>query len=335
MLSVFKSNNPLVVVLYLLYLVIFRIYFFVADNSHVSFSEHTEPLGDFLFGILQNSGTGFATISIVCSGVLSFVQALLINNIVNNNKILQRKNYVAGALFLILSSLFLETLYLSAAQCALTFLILCAGKIFVLIKKEKSYGDVFDVGFLVALATLFYFPSLLFIVFAYFGLATVRPFHLREWSAVLVGFLAPFFLAFTYYFWFDIQGQLWGDMLNKTTGVWMKMPEFATDNKILLGTLGFMLLCCVAFLPGALYASLIQVRKFVNVLAVFILIVLASLLLASVVELSHFVFLALPLSIFLSIIFVHIKRNVIVEVIHIILLLLVLSMQFLPLFKII
>lgn len=335
MVSLFKSNNPLVVIFYLLYLVLFRAYFFVAGSQSVSASEHTELLSNFLFGWLQSSGDGFAVLSIVFSGLLSFVQALFINSIVNSNKILPRKNYVAGALFLIVSSLFLETLYLSAAQCALTFLILCAGKIFALIKKEKLYGDVFDVGFLIAVATLFYFPALLFIVFAYFGLATVRPFQLREWAAVFAGFLAPFFLAFTYYFWFDIQGQLWGDILNQTGNTWMQMPAFASTDKILLITLGFMLLCCLFFLPGALYASLIQVRKFINVLAVFVLIVLASLVLASVVELSHFIFLALPLCIFLSVIFVHIKRNVIVEVIHIILLLLVLSMQFLPLFKII
>lgn len=307
----------------------------MAGISVVTTPEHTEPLSSFLFVLLQSSGGAVAAISIIGSGVLSFAQALLVNNIVNNNKILPRKSYVAGALFLVVSSFFLESLYLSAAQCSLTFLILCSGKIFSLVRKEKSYGDVFDVGFLVSVAALFYFPSVLFIVFAYFGMATVRPFLLREWVAVAVGFSAPLFLTFTCYFWSDIQGQMMSDILNRTDLDWMNMPDFNIARKVLLSTLGVILLSCLIFLPGALYASLIQVRKFINVLAVFVLVVLASVLLASRVELTHFIFLGLPLSIFLSVIFVHIKRNVIVEVIHIILLLLVLSMQFLPYFQII
>jgi len=166
LLSFFKSNNPTVVIFYIFYLVLFRVCFaFIPADANFVF-EHREPLSALLFGFLKNFSANYQIISLVLSGILCFVQALLINSIVNENKILSKKNYLAGALFIQFASFFKESLLLTQACIALTFLILCVGRIFSLIRKEKSYGDVFDVGFLIALATLFYFPAVLFIFFA-------------------------------------------------------------------------------------------------------------------------------------------------------------------------
>lgn len=335
MLSIFKSNNPVVVVFYIVYLVLFRaIFFFSAPQSDFVF-QHNEPLSRLLFDLLKNLPANFTILSLSLGAVLCFIQAMLVNNIVNENKMLSKKNYVAGGVFVVFVSFFKEGLLLSPASIAITFLILCTARIFSLIKKEKSYGDIFDTGFLVAIATLFYFPCIIFIVFAYIGLATVRPFVLREWVGVLVGFITPFFLTFTYYYWYDRTAEMFLSLANMHAESWLTGLRLIKADKILIGSMSLIAIVSLVLLPTALYSSLIQVRKFSNTLILFIFITAVASLLQQTVHLSHFVLFSLPLGIIVSMVLMQIKRNVVAEVIHLILILLVLAMQFLPLLNII
>lgn len=335
MLSFFKSNNPAVVIFYILYMVLFRLVFlFTVPPSDFVFQYH-EPLSNWLFGLLKTNSLNFGIMSLSLGAVLCFMQALFINNIVNENKMLPKKNYLAGAIFIIFASFFKENLLLSPVSICLTFLILCTTRIFALIRKEKSYGDIFDIGFLAAVASLFYFPCIIFIVFAYIGLATMRPFKLREWLGVLTGFLAPFLLVSTYYFWNDLTSEMFLSIANIHAEGWLLGIDLSAPDKIVIVTLAACTAVSLVLLPSALYSSLIQVRKFSNTLILFIVLAAAAMLLQQSIRLSHFVLFSLPLAIFVAMILMHIKRKWIPEVIHIILILFVLAMQFLPLFNII
>ena len=264
----------------------------------------------------------------VLAAILCFVQSLIINSIVNGNKILPRKNYMAGAVFIIFASFFKESLLLSPSSIALTFILLSVARLISLIRKEKSYGDVFDVGFLVALASLFYFPCLLFVLFAYIGLATVRPFGYRDWTIMLLGFLSPFIMLFTFYYWNDNARLLFSEMVNLQSGGWLVITTLDLSDKIMMGGMVICIVAGLILLPASLYSSLIQVRKFANTLVVFIVLALLSILLQQNIHVSHLVLLALPLGIIASMVLMQIKRTLVSEVIHIILILFVLAGQF-------
>ncbi len=333
MLSFFKSNNPGVVIFYVLYLAAFRVFAFYTQVDTTYVFSHDEPLSKLFFGLFKNAGNSYAVLSLSLSALLCFIQALLINYIVNENKILSKKNYLAGLLFIIFFSFFKESLYLTPASLSLTFLILCTAKIFSLIKKEKALGDIFDVGFLVAIAGLFYFPATLFIIFAYIGLATVRPFTYREWIIVLMGFLSPFVLLFTYYFWNDRTHLLLADIANADGKAWLTGLHIMPADWVLLGGLALVILACFVLLPTAMYSSLIQVRKFSTTLVVLILLIAVAFILQQRVNQGHWVLLSLPLAIIFSIVMMQIKSRWISEVVHLILILLVLTGQYFFLFN--
>ena len=328
MLSFFRSNNPLVVIGYLLYLVAFRVclWFVPVDTAFVF--EHREPLATLVTVPLQHLAQSYTVVSAVLAAALCFIQALLVNGIVNSNKIAAKKNYSAGILYILFVSLVKENLLLTPALLSLTFVILATSRLFGLTKNEKLYGDVFDVGFLLAIAGLFYFPAMLFILYGYIGLAIIRPFNYRDWTILLLGFLSPVFVVFTYYFWFDRQGAFIADVINQHTG-WLVMPAFGLPYRIVLGGLALSMVAGLVLLPAALYSSLIQVRKFANALVVLIVLILVSVAMLQSVQFSHLTLLALPMGIITSLVLGQIKSTMVSEVSHLILILLVLTGQYL------
>ncbi|MES2621260.1 MAG: DUF6427 family protein [Bacteroidota bacterium] len=334
MFSFFKSNNPSVIVFYIFYLVLFRIYFaFVPIDSNFVF-EYREPLSQLLFGFLKDVSFNPTVFSIVLSALLCFVQSLLVNSIVNGNKFLPRKSYISGALFILFASFFKQGLLFSPAAVALTFLLLSTERLFSLFKKEKPNTAIFDVGFFIAIATLFYFPSILFLFLAYIGLSTIRAFAYREWVIILIGFICPFFLVFTYYFWNDQAGKLIGDIANVHSVGWLQAVTFNRFDGVMLLSLSVLAIASLILLPSALYSSLIQVRKFSTLLVIFFFLIVISFALQQTISLSHLVMMGLPLGIISSLVIMQIKNKVVSEVIHLILILLVLAGQFLPLFNI-
>lgn len=329
MFSIFKSNNPGVVALYAVYLFAFRICFWFIDVEAEFALQNSEPLSALLFGWLKALPVNFKALSFILSAVVCFVQALLINGLINEHKLAARKSYAGGLIFIIFSSFFKQMLVLSAPQLAFTFIILATQKLFRLIKKEKMYGDVFDVGFLIALASLFYYPAFIYVLFAYIGMGTVRAFSYREWMAVLLGFVAPMLLAFTAYFFTDSH-----------PGGIMPQSVFShlTLTPIEWGQVAAFLLCAVAsfvLLPAFLYSSLIQVRKFTTLLFVAFFIGLLTFFIQPHVNMAHVVMLCMSVAVVCTLILLQIKNSIVSEVIHLMLILLVLTGQYLPLFNLI
>lgn len=329
MFSIFKSNNPGVVALYLVYLVAFRVCFwFVAADADFALN-YTEPLSTLLFSWLKSLPVDFKTLSVSLSGILCFIQAVIINNLINEHKLTAKKNYLGGLLFIIFSSFFKEMLMLSAPQLAFTFILLAVSSLFSLIKKEKMYGNVYDVGFLLAIASLFYYPAFFYILFGYIGLGTVRAFSYREWLGTLLGFISPLMVAFIYYFFTDTHPgsaipQWLGSHLSLSIIQWGQIAAF------LLLTFAFFLL-----LPAFIYSSAIQVRKFTTLLFVLFFMGFITFFVQPNISLAHLTLLTLSVSVIATLVLTEIKNGMVSEVTHLILILCVLAGQYLPLFNII
>ncbi len=329
MLQFFKSNNPGVVVFYLLYLVVFRICFWFVPFQPVDVAVYHEPLSALFFGWLLNLGGAYLLVSTILAGALTFIQALLINGVINGNKITTRKNYVGGLLFILLASWLPPQLLLSPAGISLTFIIILIGRIFGLIRKEKAYGDVYDIGFLVALAALFYLPAVVFVLFGFIGLSTVRPFVYREWIIVLLGFLSPLFVTFTYYY---VTGSAVPVLF---AGGWLKGLDLNYITLISVGMLGALTLAVLLLLPAVLYSNLIQVRKFSTLLIFSVFVIAGAFFLQWPANWSHLVYLALPTGVLGTMLVMQIKNETVSEVMHLILILLVLAGQYVPLLHLI
>lgn len=331
MLSFFKSNNPGVVVFYFIYLLAFRLVFLLSAPDLTFLQNYHEPLSHFFYSGWAGAALQTPWVSLTAAALLVFVQSLYVNRIINEQRMTAKKNFLAGLLYIMLTSVFREGLVLSPALVALTFIIIACERTFCLIKKEKMYGDIFDIGFLISLASFFYFPALALLLFSLAGLGNLRSFNYREFVVLVLGLATPFFLLFTLYYWNDNLPQMLVAITNHYQQGWFMGFHPHTVEWIQIGGLLALALALLAMVPGVVYSSLIQVRKFVAILMFLLLLMVAAFFLQQQVSLSHGVWLAFPLSIFLTMVILQLKRKMIGEVMHIILFLALMAAQYGPL----
>ncbi len=106
---------------------------------------------------------------------------------------LQKPTYLIGMSYLLLTSLFSDWSSFSSPLIVNTVLILVWSKLCKLHNDPSPKTSIFNIGLAIGATAFFYFPALIFILLALFGLAVARPFKMTEWLMVFVGVSTPFY----------------------------------------------------------------------------------------------------------------------------------------------
>lgn len=296
---------------------------FLFPSSYVIPDVH-EPLSKLVLGLLGRNHY----LAAISSVLLVFVQALIVNQMVNSTKLFARSNYVPALLYILCASMFTDMLYPGPGMLANTFVALVMLSLSELWKRQQAFSEIYDVGFLIALASLFYAPVLAMLILMYIALGILRPFSWREWLTALLGTLTPYFLIGTYYFWIDglpgFINEQFGQMFS-FSGMYF---QAGLSVKIIGPYVLLLLLLAAWYLQATYLKSQIQVRKFLILLVWALIILFFSFLLSDGLHLKHFVIISVPLSVILSYYLLHFKKQRFAEGIHLILVLLILFFQY-------
>ena len=261
---------------------------------------------------------------------LVIVQALLINRLLNRIKFFQRINFVPALMYVLVSGMFVDFLMPGPQMFANTFVILVLGRLFDIYKTNRCYAEIFDVGFLVAIASLFSLPALSLSIFLFIGLGSLRAFNIREYIIGLLGILTPYFLVGTYYFWIDQLPQFLSDHFG-SVALQTELPDgFGLAFKVMGPVVLLMLLAAAYYLQANYLKSNIQVRKYILLITWCLMLLGASFVLDDGITVKHFTIINVPLSIILSYFMLHIKKRKAAEGIFTFFLLLILVLQYLP-----
>lgn len=326
MLHFFKSNHPLVVILVLTSVLLFHVYAFYRPVSYNE--EFVNPLSIMLLWILSLTQVNQVFIMNIFSVTLIFAQALYFKSILEKHKITDRSNYSGAYLFILLSSMFQNFLFLSPALIANLFLLIEIDLLFSIYKKEKVSSKIFDLGFVISVSSLFYFPSLAFLLFLFFGVLILRPFRIGEWLVLFIGSLIPYFLSAVYFFWFD----LLPDFFNNITfrKVMNEEFDFVTNTQVVVITLVIFIALSWSLIKiqQNYFKALVQIRNYFAVLLLFSLLGFLSVFMQSNIKVENFIWLVIPVATALSYALPMLKKWWVAEVFHLILLLLILYFQF-------
>lgn len=298
----FKNNNPSSFILIPLFaLVLWIISFFSESGSVVNYSM---PLYEILVKPLNN----LHFIATLIAFLLIVGEAFLLNYIVNENEILTKPTYLPALFYIVFMSNDKNMLTLHPSVFASLFILLAINKLVRSYQKDKAFSYAFDAGFLLSIATLFYFPSIVFLPLLGIGFILFRPFNWREWVISFLGVLAPITFVFTYYFWNDTLGYWWN--------IKIFFPGLHDQAKIdSPGSFYFMLgvtFLIILFSFGKLFSGFTEAsqknKKGILLLLWFSAFALISAFIAPEISIQSFSTLAIPAAVFCANYFLKIKK---------------------------
>jgi len=216
MINQFRNLNPVNLLILAAYAIFMRLAIFLNLPDQLNF-EFLESYTKFFIQIPLTS-TFSPAVNIFLATCITFIQAILFNRIINNHGLLAKPSYLPALLYITASSLFLQFLILSPPLICNFLLIWIMDKFLKIGKSPNAMMNMFDVGMIIALGTLIYFPFIVLLVMLWLSLLLYRSFNWREWVAGFIGFLTLFFFVAVFYYWNDNITQfykIWRPLVNK------------------------------------------------------------------------------------------------------------------------
>lgn len=196
--------------------------------------DNTAPLSVLVYagldGLFGRSQTVYQAVALT---VVAF-QTIYFNVIINNRDIYAKRNYVPGLIYLLFLNISFDCSTLSPVLMATTFLLMSFGTLVRQISRLQATDEVFEVGFLIGVASLFYPPACVFILWAIASLIFFSGTTLRQQSLSIFGFLFPLLLTALFFY---LDGTYAAFVHNFLASVFQIRQYNLNDFKSLLATL--------------------------------------------------------------------------------------------------
>jgi hypothetical protein len=207
--SILKKNNP---VNYILIFIIGGLvwlpgFFFTSEIQSLSkhYSLIYKTLNTSLLNIYLNKSIAFA--------MVYFVSVYLIH--INQRFSLVEGSYqLPGIFFMLLTGLSFNVQQLSPGLIAGLFILIATKRIITIYHKPNILPNCFDAGFFIAIASLIYTQAVSYFIVIILALLIIRPFNLREYLSVFLGFVTPVAIFISLLFLFDKENLFFNNFLS-------------------------------------------------------------------------------------------------------------------------
>jgi hypothetical protein len=162
--------------------------------------DNTAPLSALVYAGLDGLFGRSQTVYQVAALTVASFQVIYFNVMINNRNILSKRNYVPGLIYLLFLNISFDCCTLSPVLMATTFVLMSFGTLVRQISRLQPTNEVFEIGFLISIASLFYPPACIFIFWAMACLMFFSGANIRQYSLAIFGFLFPFLLTILYFY---------------------------------------------------------------------------------------------------------------------------------------
>ncbi|RYF91568.1 MAG: hypothetical protein EOO03_01025 [Chitinophagaceae bacterium] len=295
MTGTFKANNPSNNFLLLLYGLVLKMPIFL----HPRLPE-LEPADGPLYSAFLIWGRGIFTNAPIFFSILSFillyVQAVVFNKVVNDQRMFHRPTYLVGMSYLLISSLFSDWFAFSSSLIASTIFIWVWSKLCTMHNNNTAKTTIYNIGLSIGLACFFYYPAIIFTILFMVGIAITRPFKLNEWLIGLIGIATCFYFFAS---WIFLSGQ-W----NTYRPPWAMVTSPVFENyRWAIGALVLITLTAmlgIYFIQGNMRRQLVQTRKSWQLMYLYLLCSVLVPFVNSGGQFGNWILMAIPVSMLIS-----------------------------------
>ena len=321
----FKNTAPVLIVVLAIYTLFVNLnLYFDTPTPDLSTSAPLSQLCTWLLsGFVGQSTFLLAGLHIF----LVFIQALILNRMVERYKLTPKNTALPALSYILLTALFNQYIFLSSALLAVFPIIFVIDRIFESYNNKK-FTTLFDIGFYIGIASLFFLPSLLLVLLMFVVLLITRIFDWREWVVSITGILIPYILIGTYFFMIDEFGVFANQhFFHAVTGtVELKIPFTELCAKMLL--LLVLISLGTYFLQVNIAKSVVKTRKFLTILVYLLTVTILIFLFINPFSLAPISLVAIPLAILLGYSLFSIDRHLFSEGIHLVILSIILFFEY-------
>jgi hypothetical protein len=320
-LSIFRTNQFLVGIFLLVYIVVVRSMTFVAPVDFPITSQ-----GIWGKWIIENCVRHSLSVAIV-TAFLIFIQGMLLNRLVAKYRMADEVTLFPGIFYALLCSMIPEFQTLTPLLIANTFYILLLMEFFRIYRTPNVADTIFNIGILIALASFFHFSFVILLIWAFITLSVLRTFNLKEALMITSGFFVIYFLAAVFYFWHDalplfMQQQILDNISFFDINIENNWVTYI--SRVLFGLLIVMVIISYSSYN---FKKNIQVQKYLTVLYWGLFVSVLPLFFQKGLGMDQLLIFTVPLSILISFNFVKMSSSV-AEALHLLWLAAILSLHY-------
>jgi hypothetical protein len=322
MLQLFRTNQLYVLFFLFVMLVVLRIIGFVQPTEIPVYQSGL--VSDLVYTLIGTKGWLPQAIALL----LVFGQALLTNAICNEYQLITENTYYPALFFVLLSSFSPSMQTLSPMLLGNTFFMIALISLFRSTRSLQAADTIFNVGFWIAVASMFYSSYWVFIIVGVIGIVRLRNFKSEETIILLLGFVVPYFLVCVYFFWVDgLAGFLKKEVLEHF-GCFSFHLQMTWQNFVTVIVWLMAIGAAIFNAPSFYEKTSVQAQRKVQTLFWTIGAVVLTLFTQNKIEINHLWLLIVPLSMFMAYTFLMVRNRMYAEFAFIVIMLFTLVFQY-------
>jgi len=303
MISAFRNYNPINIFWLAILLVVLRVCYLYNAPANAEFVFVESFARSLVPG--NKANTISLPLSVLIAGALVFIQALLINYIINFYNLFGKSSFLPALMYVTVSGLFTPFLTLSQPLICNFLVIWMIHKLLSFYKNQDVKSNAYDLGMIVALGSIFYLPFIYFFLVIWVALIIFRPFDWRDWAASIMGYVTVFFFLAVYYYLTDHIRDFYKIWLPLGTAFPGSIKILNYYNYLLLIPVIVILILCFFRLRSNFFKSYVLVRKSFQLFFFTFIIAGLAFYVKADFRLNHFLLCAIPVAIFFAYYFLY------------------------------
>ena len=311
MTGVFRANNPINTFMLFIYGLLLKLEWFLHPQVPV-IQKADGFLYNHILSALKPTLDKYPSTYSIIAFLFLYTQAISFNQLLNNRRLIQKPNYLAGMSYLLITSFFTEWNVLSAPLVINTLLIWVWARMSNIYNNPHVKSTLFNIGMMVGIATFFYFPSIAFVLLIIFALILTRPPRIAEWIIIMLGIATPWYLLFA---WLFLTNQLYSFQVS---GIHIGYPVYAKNNAQYIGIalILFTTIVGAVFVQGNIRRQVVQVRKGWGLTVLYIIVALFVPFINTTYNLQYWILATVPLSAFIACFFFYPTKKILAASVH-------------------
>jgi len=274
----------------------------------------------FKFETLIAFERSFPFLAAIISLIILILQALLLNQLLENNRITPLNQLLTAAIYITITSSATPILQPNIMLLVNLIMILALNIIFNSYGEQFSYKRVFDASLLTGLSSLLHFPTVWFLLFLWVCLMIYHSFTFRTLLITITGVALPWLYAALYFLWTDQLQDSFSWFINSVSNIQPLSLKF--DPYIFIVWILFFILFISGYreISKQISTNSIEIRRKFKILIFFFVFSLATSFWAGAELKFHLLLTSIPLSAILSVYLSQTKKVILTETLMILIL---------------